>query len=184
MDIQAEGSPHRRTDRWAVRSLWFVLLALAGFTAWSYAEGGLVPATSFAVGVLVVWIRGFLQNAVVFGILSLALSAWPGGRSFWLGTTVLSVLTAIPVDFYNAATTSFNNIAASPFFSPFTRFLLLHSWLEFAAYVLLLLAVTTWVTLLYFPKLRGWRFAVFWVVTVASGLALPAGSFWHAVRPG
>lgn len=57
MDIQAEGSPHRRSDRWAVRALWFVLLASAGFAAWSYAEGGLVVAASFAAGVLVVGCR-------------------------------------------------------------------------------------------------------------------------------
>ncbi len=183
MDITAEIGLRRRSDRWAVRALWFVLLAATGFTAWSVVEGGWITAVSYALMVLVIWARGFVQNAVVFGILSLVLSAWPGRRSYWLGSTVLSVLTATPVNFYDGATTTFDNIAASPSFSPFTQFLLLHSWLEFAAYVLLLLAVTAWVTLLYFPKLRSWRFVVFWAVTVTIGLVHPAGFFWHALAP-
>ncbi|MDA8346284.1 MAG: hypothetical protein M0Z66_12495 [Thermaerobacter sp.] len=176
MDTTAEGSPRKRSDRWAVRALWFVLLASAGFAAWSYWEGGVPAAGTFALTELISWVLGVVKLAVIFAILSLALSAWPGRRSFWLGTTVTSVLTAVPASIYSAATTVYyHNIAVSRTGSFVTRYLVFHNWPQNTAYLLLLCAVTAWVALLYFPKVRGWRFVVFWVVTVASGLPILAG---------
>ncbi|MDA8344785.1 MAG: hypothetical protein M0Z66_04800 [Thermaerobacter sp.] len=46
VDVTADGCPPKRSDRWAVRVLWIVLVASVGFGAWSYVEGGLPYAVT------------------------------------------------------------------------------------------------------------------------------------------
>ncbi|MDA8345407.1 MAG: hypothetical protein M0Z66_07975 [Thermaerobacter sp.] len=172
-DMMPDDSHPQRYEPWAVRALWIVLLATAGFAAWVYAEGGLLTALVFVATELIVWIWGIFKVGMIFAVLSLGLSAWPGARSLWLGTTVVSVLVSVPWSIYSADATVYS-LPHPALRSAFWEYLLVHNWPEVIAFALVVLVVTTWVTRLYFPKLRGWYFAIFWTVTVAWLLMLPA----------
>ncbi|MDA8344788.1 MAG: hypothetical protein M0Z66_04815 [Thermaerobacter sp.] len=82
--------------------LWIVLLATAGFVAWAYAVGGPLSALVFALTDLILWGWGIVKVGMIFAVLSLGLSAWPGARSLWLGATVVSVLVSVPASIVQA----------------------------------------------------------------------------------
>ncbi|MDA8344786.1 MAG: hypothetical protein M0Z66_04805 [Thermaerobacter sp.] len=121
---------------------------------------------------LVLWGWEILVIAVIFAALSLGLSAWPGKRAFWLGVTVMTVLTDVPASISTAVHLAQFFPHPAPASTLVGNYLLVHNWPELTAYDLLVLGVTAWVGLLYFPRLRGWRLAVFWTVTVVWCTAL------------
>ncbi|MDA8347083.1 MAG: hypothetical protein M0Z66_16715 [Thermaerobacter sp.] len=170
-DMMPDGSHPQRYEPWAVRALWIVLLATAGFAAWTYAEGGMLTALVFVATELIMWVWGIVKVGMVFAVLSAALSAWPGARSLWVGATVVSVLVSVPgsIIFADATVSSLHHNS-----SAFWQYQLVHNWPESIVFVLVVLAVTLWVARLYFPKLRAWNLAIFWAVTVGWLLLLPA----------
>lgn len=166
MGHATQGNGRKRSDRWAVRALWLVLLASAGFGVWSYAEGGLPFAVTFGGAELIFCGWQFMLIAVIFVTLLLALSAWPGKRALWLGVAVMTVFTSIPASVVTAIHLAQGFPHASPVITWLSDYLLMHNWPELVAYDLAVLAVSAWVALLYFPRLRGWRLAVYWTATV------------------
>lgn len=177
MEHAPEGTMGRRLGRWPVRAIWVALLVMAWLCVWSYIDGGTSAALSFTMTVLIFVFRSLVKTAVVFAVLSLVFSAWPGQRSFWLGTAVTSFIPAVPVFVYTSPMVSFKYLVTHSTLSSITWFLNANYWLEPATYVALLLVVTAWIAPRYFPKVDGWRLVVFLAVTVAVGLLLPAGTF-------
>ena len=171
MDITAEGSPQRRSDRWAIRAVWLVIAVDVLFALWSYWQNGIWLAGMFLSEQVIDWGLGIVLAVIVFAVLSLALAAWPGRRSFWVSTVVMSILVSIPNAAYDAESVVLTFSPPSPY-RPFFGgdYLIFHPLAIMIPYDLLVLVVSPWVIRLYFPAVRGWRFTVFWVFTVAASV--------------
>jgi len=171
-DTSPAGSVPKRPDAWAIRAIWVVFLATAGFGAWTWTQGGALAAALLVGTELLLWILGIVKIGFGFVVLSAIFSAWPGARSLWLAATVETVLVSVPASIVNADATIYSMPhQGNP--PPFWQYQFVHNWPENMVYIPLVAAVTVWVVALYFPKIRGWQFAVAWAAMAVLCIANP-----------
>ncbi len=115
----------------------------------------------------------FALLGIVLAILLAALGAWPGGGPYWRSLFVMNTLGAVPSSIVTADFEA-HTFAGIPLSSGFWAYVATKSPVpEATIFDVLIVALSYWMAMLYFPAVRGWRMAVYMAVCAALLIAIP-----------
>ncbi|MDA8344938.1 MAG: hypothetical protein M0Z66_05580 [Thermaerobacter sp.] len=112
--------------------------------------------------------------AAYLGIMLLLLHAWPGHAPFWRSVAIFASILAVP-DILVSADGNWHSWANVPFAHQgiLETVITMNAAPVSVLYDVLLAVGSLWLAWRYYPAIRGWRLAVFWIITDAVLLGLP-----------